>query len=80
MIWINIFVFISILNLGLSQEISPRKQIQDYLYANGCNNYLLNKILLSIINNKILEKIIIMYTKNIYLKINKILKKQINFI
>ncbi len=61
MIWINIIIFLSILNLIKSQEISPRRQIQEYLIANGCNNYLLNKILISIINDKIYAPYTLVY-------------------
>ena len=52
---ISIIILLIILQLGFSEKTSPRKDFQEYMYANGCKKTLLNKIIASTI-----------YKRNIY--------------
>ncbi len=61
MIFNVIIILIIFINIVLGQNISPRRKTQKYLYDNGCNNYLLNKILMSIINDKIYVPYTLLY-------------------
>jgi hypothetical protein len=56
---ISILIFVIILQLGFSEKTSPRKDFQEYMYANGCKKTLLNKIIASTI-----------YKRNIYINYN----------
>jgi hypothetical protein len=56
---ISIIIFVIILQLGFSEKTSPRKDFQEYMYANGCKHRLLNKIIASTI-----------YKRNIYINYN----------
>ncbi len=56
---IRIIILLIIIQLGFSQETSPRKDFQEYMYANGCKKRLLNKMIASTI-----------YKKNIYINYN----------
>lgn len=56
-----ILLLLILSNISLSQYISPRQQTQEYLSNNGCKNHLLNKILMSIINDKIYAPYTLVY-------------------
>ncbi len=45
----RIIILLLIIHIVFSQKTSPRKVYQDYMYANGCKNRLLNKIIASTI-------------------------------
>ena len=49
---ISILIFVIILQLGFSEKTSPRKDFQEYMYANGCKKRLLNKIIASTIHKR----------------------------
>ena len=56
---ISIIIFVIILQLVFSEKTSPRKDFQEYMYANDCKKTLLNKIIASTI-----------YKRNIYTNYN----------
>ena len=45
----RIIILLLIIHIVFSQKTSPRMVYQDYMYANGCKNRLLNKIIASTI-------------------------------
>ncbi len=61
MILFNIIIVLIVINAVFGQNVSPRRKTQKYLKDNGCNNYLLNKILMSVINDKIYVPYTLLY-------------------
>jgi hypothetical protein len=56
-----ILLFLIFSNISLSHYISPRQQTQEYLSNNESKNHLLNKILISIITDKIYAPYTLVY-------------------